>query len=90
MLHIISNEPQCLICNNKLNKKNKSFPYSTEFENNKFNYYCCKQCHSVTINPLPSIKLLEKIYNQDEYYEKFYSNENNQEYFQSIDFLKKK
>ena len=90
MLHIISNEPQCLICNNKLNKKNKSFPYSTEFENNKFNYYCCKQCHSVTINPIPSKKLLEKIYNQDEYYEKFYSDENNQEYIQSINFLKKK
>ena len=77
----------CIICN----KKNffSAFPFNTHFNGKIFHYKKCLGCKFVKIFPYPSKKDLEKLYDNKSYHLKFYSNIENNEYRESVNYLKR-
>ena len=60
----------CLFCNSSEIKK-ASFPRPTFFNDKKFEYYQCKKCKLIFVNPLPSSDDYLKMYAKT-YHEQFY------------------
>tara|TARA_B100001175_G_scaffold317519_1_gene334764 strand:+ start:1849 stop:2718 length:870 start_codon:yes stop_codon:yes gene_type:complete len=77
----------CIICNKK--KFTLAFPFETHFNGNTFHYKKCLGCKFVKIFPYPSKKDLEKLYDNKSYHLKFYSNIENNEYRESVNYLKR-
>ena len=77
----------CTICNNK--KYVQAFPFNTYFNGKFFTYKKCVNCKFVRIFPYPNKQDIVKLYNNKSYHEKFYLDVNNEQYKDSIKFLKK-
>lgn len=77
----------CLFCESSEIIK-APFPRSTYFNNKKFNYYKCKECGLVFIDPIPSIDDYAKMYAKS-YHDQFYFKEINGDYLVLNKLLKK-
>ncbi len=75
----------CIICNNK--QFTLAFPFETNYNGKKFEYYKCKNCGFVKIKPYPNKIDFKKLYNNKNYHEKFYSNLETKGYKSSAEYL---
>ena len=82
----------CIICGNY--SFVSAFPFNTNFNNKFFVYNKCLNCKFIKIEPNPSKEDILKLYNNNSYHEKFYSNTDIRQYKESAkyinSFLKKK
>lgn len=77
----------CLICKKK--KFIPAFPFNTNFNEKFFYYQKCVNCNFVRIFPNPNEKDFKKLYDDQNYHKKFYSNIDTKEYIDSVKYIQK-
>jgi len=82
----VEHRRKCPICNGLPGQA--SFPYSTLYNNNHFDYIKCKECNSVYVDPIPDSETFSLMYDKSNYHDKHYQDCDLAEYKTSVKLLK--
>ena len=66
-----------------------AFPYNTYYNYQNFKYYECNKCLSIYLDPVPDAETFSLMYAKDSYHDYHYGNDNDTEYVDSVNLLKK-
>ena len=69
----MQNIRKCPLCGNN-SKKTNSFPYKIIFNGINFNYYKCRECKTVYVDPVPDEETFALLYAKDTYHDGNYNN----------------
>jgi SAM-dependent methyltransferase len=83
----LSASRDCPICGGR--PRERTFPYSTKFNDKLFNYLKCENCKSAFIDPLPTKRDFKLIYSKDNYHDLHYKKCEKIEYILSAQLFKK-
>jgi SAM-dependent methyltransferase len=82
-----SERRHCPICGSQAGRA--AFPYSTLFSGKKFDFFSCRSCQSVYVDPLPDAATFALMYSKSNYHDAHYSNRDESDYENSAKLLRR-